>query len=105
MKNKSWALAAAFLMAAALFGFVTVRDGSVKGMVTPVDGGINVWADSGTDTLKSQVHNGAFEIAGAKPGTYKLVVEAKPPYRNAAKDNVSVTDGQTTDVGEIRLER
>ena len=48
---------------------------------------------------------GAFEITDAKPGAYKIVIEAKPPYRNIAKDGLMVTDGQATDAGEITLEK
>jgi hypothetical protein len=51
------------------------------------------------------VTGGAFEISVSKPGTYRLVIEAKPPYRNAARENVMVREGQTTDVGEIKLEK
>ena len=55
--------------------------------------------------LKAPIVNGSYEIAGLKPGTYKVIIEAKPPYRNAAKDGVMVSDGQSSDAGEIRLEK
>ena len=35
----------------------------------------------------------------------KVIIEAKPPYKNAAKDGVSVTDGQAADAGQIALEK
>ncbi|MFT4023566.1 MAG: hypothetical protein QM664_07265 [Flavihumibacter sp.] len=43
--------------------------------------------------------DGAFEVVTAKEGTYKMIVEAKPPYRNVAKDNITVANGQSTDEG------
>jgi hypothetical protein len=73
--------------------------------VTPTEGGVRAWAESATDTLKAPIVNGSYEITGAKPGTYKVIIEAKPPYRNAAKDGVMVNDGQSSDAGEIRLEK
>jgi len=36
---------------------------------------------------------------------YKVVIEAKPPFKNAAKDGVTVQDGQAADAGEIKLEK
>jgi hypothetical protein len=62
-------------------------------------------AVSSTDTLKAAINEGTFTISDVPAGTYRVIIEAKPPYKNAAKDGVTVTDGQTTDVGEIKLEQ
>lgn len=78
-------------------------NGSIKGTITPADGATKVWALSTADTLKADIQSGSFEIVNAKAGTYRLIVEAKPPYKNTAKDNVTVADGQATNVGEIKL--
>ena len=88
---------------AGLFAFSGMNSGSVKGTVSPASAGINAWIISATDTLKVPVENGSFEIANVKPGTYKIVIEAKPPFRNAAKDDIAVGNGQVIDVGEIKL--
>ena len=88
---------------AGLFAFKNVDTGSIKGTVTPADGATKAWAVSPTDTLRGDIQGGSFEITGAKAGTYRLIIEAKPPFRNTAKDNVVVADGQPTNVGEIKL--
>ncbi|HTL09074.1 MAG TPA: hypothetical protein VL307_12470 [Chitinophagaceae bacterium] len=88
---------------AGLFAFKNVDTGSIKGTVVPADGATKAWALSATDTLRGDIQAGSFEITGAKAGTYRLIIEAKPPFRNTAKDNVVVTDGQPTNVGEIKL--
>ncbi len=98
-------LAAVSIAAAGLFAFVSLQPGSIKGTVSPADGATRAWAESSTDTLKAAIINGAYEIMDAKPGAYKVVIEAKPPYKNAAKDGIMVADGQSTDAGEIRLEK
>jgi len=103
MKKARLTLAALGVVAAGLFAFNVITNGSVKGTVSPADAGVRAWAISGTDTLKADVSSGAFEIANAKPGTYQVIVEAKAPYKNAAKDGVEVKDGAATDVGEIKL--
>jgi hypothetical protein len=105
MKLTTFRLAILSVAAAGLFAFATFRDGSIRGTVSPAEGGVRAWAESASDTLKTPIINGSYEITGAKPGTYKVIIEAKPPYRNAAKDGVMVSDGQTTDAGEIRLEK
>ena len=98
-------MAIASVVAAGLLAFSAIRDGSIHGTVSPPEGGIQAWAESASDTLKAPIINGSYDIAGAKPGTYKIIIEAKPPYRNAAKDGVMVSDGQASDAGEIRLEK
>jgi len=103
MKNAKLKLAALGIIASGLFAFTTFFSGTIKGTVTPSDAAVRVWALSGSDTLKAVVANGAFEILDAKPGTYKVIVEAKAPYKNQMKDGVTVSDGQATDVGQIKL--
>lgn len=85
--------------------FVPGRAGSIRGTVVPAEGGVRAWAESASDTIKAPIINGSYEIADIRPGAYKVVIEAKPPYRNAAKDGVMVSDGQVTDAGEILLEK
>jgi hypothetical protein len=105
MKITSFRLAIISAAAAGLFAFSSLRDGSIHGTVNPPEGGVRAWAESVADTLKAPIINGAYEISGVKPGIYKVIIEAKPPYRNAAKDGVMVNDGQSSDAGEIRLEK
>ena len=105
MKNKFKLGLAAIVITAGLFAFRFIADGSIKGKVSPPDAVSNAWAISNADTLKAKISEGNFEIMGVKPGTYKLVIEAKPPYRNASRENVVVADGQATDVGDIKLEK
>jgi hypothetical protein len=87
------------------FAFLPFRGGSIRGSVIPADGGVRAWAESAVDTLKAPIINGSYQIADARPGTYKVIIEAKPPYKNVAKDGVVVSDGQTADAGEITLEK
>ena len=105
MKQVKLTLAAFAIAAAGLFAFSGARDGVIRGTVSPGDAATRAWALSATDTLRANIDKGGYEIAGAKPGTYRVIIEAKPPYKNAAKDGVTVADGQTTDVGEIRLQQ
>lgn len=105
MKFTSVKLAAVTVAAAGLFAFSNLRSGSIKGTVSPADGATRAWALSSTDTLRALIVNGAYEITDAKPGTYKVIIEAKPPYKNAAKDGITVNDGQPTDAGDIKLEK
>ena len=105
MNFTSLKMSAVAVAAAGLFAFAHLRSGSIRGTVMPPDGAVRAWAESATDTLKAPIVNGAYEITDAKPGAYKIIIEAKPPYRNAAKDGLMVSDGQSTDAGEIRLEK
>ena len=98
-------LGIAAIAAMVLFAFSQHRLGSIKGTVMPLDAGVRTWAESATDTLRAPILNGSYEITDAKPGAYKIIIEAKPPYRNIARDGIMVTDGQETDAGEIKLDK
>ncbi len=105
MKRAKLTLAALGIVAAGLFAFNVITNGSVKGTVSPADAAVRALAISGADTLKADIANGAFEIGEAKPGTYQVIIEAKAPYKNAVKDGVEVKEGEATDLGEIKLEQ
>ncbi len=103
MKISKLGMAVLVFAIAGLFAFRSLLNGTVKGTVSPADAATRAWIISATDTLKTPVTQGAFEIPDVKPGTYKVIIEAKPPYKNVAKDGITVTEGQTSDVGEIKL--
>jgi hypothetical protein len=105
MKKFKMTALAMGIATAGMFAFKGIDAGSIKGVVTPADGAKTAWALSSTDTLKAAISNGTFEIPNAKPGSYKLIIEANAPYKNTAKEGITVTDGQPTDVGEIKLEK
>lgn len=104
-KNKVLFGSFALLTITGLFAFNVFTAGSIKGTAVPAEAASRAWAISPTDTLRATITNGAFEIKDAKPGAYRLIIEARPPYKNAAKDSVTVMDGQAAEVGEIRLEQ
>jgi hypothetical protein len=75
---------------------------SIHGTVTPADGAKKVWAISGTDSVSTVPAGGNFSL-DVKAGTYKLVVEANAPYKDATVESVVVEDGKSADAGEIKL--
>jgi hypothetical protein len=106
MKASTIKIVALVAIAASLFAFRNLQTtGSIKGIVSPSNGAVRAWAETMSDTLKADVVNGSYEIINVKPGTYRVIIEAKPPFRNAAKENVIVIDGHATDAGEIKLEK
>ena len=104
-KNKMVLGSLAVIVASGLFAFNVFTAGSIKGTVSPADAASRAWALSSTDTLRASISQGAYEIKDAKPGSYRVIIEAKPPFKNAAKDSVTVMDGQATEIGEIKLEQ
>lgn len=101
-------IAAICLSGFAIVGLTSMKDLSsagISGKVTPVEGAEAVWAIQGTDSLKTMLSSeGTFNLEVA-PGTWKLVVAAKAPYRNAEIKELVVTADNTIDVGEIALEK
>jgi hypothetical protein len=103
MNMAKLSLLALGVIAAGLLGFSSLRNGTVRGSVSPAEGGNRIWMISATDTIKAPIEKGAFEIRNLKPGAYRVVIEANPPYKNVAKAGIIVMDGQVMDMGEIVL--
>lgn len=103
---KRFILASGILLSgmAGLYAFRTVDQSSITGKVSPADQANAVWAISGTDSTTANVVNGAFSLT-AKAGTYKVVVDAKEPYKDVSLEGIVVADGAPTDVGEIKLQK
>jgi len=87
-----------------LYAFHTVNQAAISGTVTPPEGATAVWAVNGSDSTSGNISNGSFSIS-VKPGTYKLVVDAKEPYKDVSLENIQVSDTAATNVGEIKLEK
>jgi len=105
MKKFRLGMATLAIATAGLFAFKGFQNGTIKGTVSPAEGATQAWALSSSDTLKVAISKGTYEISDAKPGTYRIIIEAKAPFKNAAKDGVIVKEGETTEVGEIKLEQ
>lgn len=105
MKNIKLALQAlSIITAIVLASFKNPPAPSIKGKVSPGWYAVNAWAITDTDTLYTSVSDGSFEFTNAKPGVYRIIIEAKSPYRHLAKDGVIVKDGEETDVA-LSLQR
>lgn len=89
-----------------VLGFTSMRDlaaPTISGKVTPADAADAVWAIKDVDTIKSTIgSDGAFQVE-VTPGTWKLVISAKPPYKNAEVNQLEAAEDKNTDVGEIKL--
>jgi hypothetical protein len=105
MKNTKFGIFGFVAIAAGLMAFNNIQDGWVKGTVTPPEGALRAWVLSAKDTFKTDIIAGVFEIRDVKSGTYRLIIEAKPPYKNISKDSITVKEGNPVDVGEIALQQ
>ncbi|MBC7827151.1 MAG: carboxypeptidase regulatory-like domain-containing protein [Chitinophagaceae bacterium] len=104
MKKTLFTLFATILTVAMLHAFRLMQSSSISGKIIPPEGSEMVWASSGRDSLKTTVMNGAF-VFTAKPGTWRIVIIGKAPFKDAILERVDVKEGQNTDLGEIRLQQ
>jgi hypothetical protein len=77
---------------------------NIVGKVAPQDAVELIWAISGQDTVKTSLVAGSFALQ-VKPGNYKVVIDAKDPYKDWVMENVAIAEGETRDLGEIALEQ
>lgn len=85
-----------------LHAFKAAQKSGLSGRITPAAFGRMVWAIQGSDTLRLEPENGSF-IIEAKPGIYRIIIDAKDPYIDVLLENIEVITGKTTEVGEIKL--
>lgn len=85
--------------------FIYRKGGSVKGTVNPPEAGIRAFLFSVKDTLSVNVVNGVFQFVQVPAGSFNLMVEAAPPYRNGIKTGIVVVGGELTNAGQVDLQR
>ena len=101
MKTK-WTLVVIVLVAIILHAYKDFQTSGISGRLSPRDAAETVWAIQGVDSIKTIPANGVF-ILEAKPGIYKVIVDAKQPYKDVLVESIEVTLGKTTDLGEIKI--
>ncbi|SRR5258706_11829319 len=104
MKHVKLSLAALGFSAFSIFAFTSAEPGSIKGKVIPAEAATKAWVMSKTDTFQAEITQGQFEVKDLKAGTYKLIIEAKEPYKSIGKEGITVTDA-AVDIGEIKLNK
>ena len=90
------------LVAIALHAYKAFQTSGISGRISPKDAGEIMLAIQGTDTSKTVPANGFFMLE-AKPGIYKVIVDAKQPYKDVLVESIEVTTGKITDLGEIKV--
>jgi hypothetical protein len=105
MKPVKVSIFALAVAAIAALSFHKMEGGSISGKVAPLDGASQVWAIHGADSLKTDIADGTFNLQGAEEGTYTVIIDAKQPFKDVTISDVKVSEGQVTDLGEIRLEQ
>lgn len=105
MKKTKIALLGLTIAVAGLLSFRQPPTSLIKGKVTPAFYGVHAWAISNNDTLHTTISDGNFQFAVSEPGTYRIVIEARSPYRHMAKDGIVVNAGQQTNLGELSLQK
>lgn len=105
MKKVQFALIGIAVATTGLLSFTEMQKVGIKGKVTPAENAKQAWAISATDTLKAAITDGVFQFNDVDSGVYRIIVEAKAPYKHAAKDSVVVSGTETTDIGEITLQQ
>jgi len=87
-----------------LFAFVSPQS-AIVGSVSPANGADGVWAIGTSDSVRGTIINtGSFSLV-VKPGIYKVVIDAKSPYKDVFLPNLEVKQDQPLDVGEIVLQK
>lgn len=88
-----------------VLAFTLVREGGIRGRISPAETVAQVLAITGTDTLRTDVASGRFSFANIKKGTYTLWIKTTLPYKDTTVEQVAVIDSAVTDVGEIKLQQ
>lgn len=97
-----------YLLKPVIRTFTEARGGSIAGTVLPIASQAWVYAIRGSDTVASAIpesSNGRFLMRGIEPGSYTVAIDAPAGYRDSTLQNITVTNGQVTQVGTISLQQ
>ena len=97
-----WILVALLAIVFLLHAYKAAFISGISGRVSPGEAVEYIYAIQGKDSLKAVPANGVFMLE-AKPGLYRVIVDAKQPYKDVLLESVEVTDSKTTDLGEIKI--
>jgi hypothetical protein len=101
MKKFAFVLCVLFVALCAFFPLTQHKSG-IYGTIDPPEGAKRVWAINGKDSVSTTPLLGKFSME-VKPGTWKLIIEATAPLKNAVVENILVQEGQSADAGLIKL--
>lgn len=104
MKRTMWVMATIVIAISGIHAMQRYQATSISGKVVPAEAVNMVWAIGAKDTIKTTLKEGAFMLPIKAAGQYKVVVDAKEPFKDVVKD-VAVETGKNTDLGEIKLEQ
>ena len=104
MKNNILSCGLIAVSLTTLFAFSQPQSAAIVGKISPADGALSVWAISGTDSIRGAIAAGSFSLP-VKNGIYKVIVDARDPYKDVLLDNVEVKLDKPVDVGEIVLQK
>jgi hypothetical protein len=84
--------------------YTAANSGAISGTVSPPDAVQYISVTSGSQTIGTVPNpQGQFLIPGLPPATYTLSFTAAPGYANTSISGISVTIGQTTQMGTIEF--
>lgn len=95
-----------YILKPVLKAFVEDGDdvGSIAGAVEPADANPNVYAIMNDDTTGTQAdEDGEFLLRGLESGQYDLKIEPTEEYNDTTLSDITVEDGEETDIGTVTL--
>ena len=85
---------------------VEAKSGAIKGKINPIESTPAIFAISGSDTLATAFANqqtGEFLLRGIDPGIYQVTFEPADGFTPVVRENISVSLGVVTNMGEISI--
>lgn len=100
-----WAIGATLFCSLAAFSEQGRQETGISGKVIPPEGVEKIWAIQGTEQIQGVPSTTGEFVIKARTGTWRVVVDAKEPYKDVSFDRVAVQEGQTTSLGDINLQQ
>ena len=104
MRNAAVQLCLLMIAITSVHAVKIMQSGSLQGKVYPANGAENVWAVKGNDSIKIRSSEGDFYIT-LDPGRWKVVINARSPFRSMLFDTLVVKRGGIVDLGKINLQK
>lgn len=103
MKKTVLTLFIVILAVVFLHAFRAFQQPVISGSIYPKEAVKQIVAVNGNDSVIGLPDKTGLFAVNVKPGTWKLVVEAKQPYKTVVMESVKAREGEGTNVSVITL--
>lgn len=104
MTKPVWVFALVVVAITCLHARKIMQSSTLTGSINPAAAVHSILVVNQQDSLKTSLQNNDVFTLQLPPGQYKLIIDARAPYKQVVKEHVYTEQGKSTNIGAIQLQ-